>query len=93
MKKESLQPYSHPDYQPPAGEDLAAIMDLLGLSSFDTAQLVGVASGRTVRKWKAGSAPIPYGVWRLLLLEVFWQSESGDDDLADVVIDALANRA
>ncbi len=39
-----------------------------GLSHGDFADLVGVADGRTVRRWEAGERDIPGPVWALLEL-------------------------
>lgn len=39
----------------------------LGLSVYDLARLTNTTSGRTVRRWEAGTKPIPPHVAELLL--------------------------
>lgn len=39
----------------------------LGLSVYDLAKLTNTSSGRTVRRWEAGTKPVPLHVIDLLL--------------------------
>ena len=47
----------------------------LGLSAEGFARLVRVASGRTVRRWEAGDAPIP-GAVKVILDLIAYSSEA-----------------
>jgi len=62
-----------PQYQPPTPSDIRALLRQLGLKSSEVARVVGVSS-ETVRRWQtstesSGHKPMPYGAWRLLLIE------------------------
>ena len=68
----SLLPYDSPLYLPPQWRDVRAVMQQIGLTGSQVANLVGVQP-RTVRKWvsppdTANHNPIPYAAWRLLLI-------------------------
>jgi hypothetical protein len=63
-------PFASHKYAPPTPDEVQLVSSqILGLSGSETAKLVGVADGRTVRKWIGGESQVPYSVWRLLLLE------------------------
>jgi len=69
----TLHLYTDPQYQPPTPADIRALIRQLGLKSSEVARVVGVSS-ETVRKWQtssdlSGHKPMPYGAWRLLLIE------------------------
>lgn len=54
------------DWTPPTPAEVRELIGLSGLSGSQVAELVGVASGRTVRRWVGGQSPIPYSAWAIL---------------------------
>ncbi len=56
-------------YAPPSDSDIKDILSELNMTGQDCADMVGVASSRTVRRWTSGDAKIPYSAWRMLLLK------------------------
>ena len=65
--------YTHPDYTPPTPDEVKALLKDMKLTGKEAAKILGVSSGRTIRKWTGGTTKIPYAAWRLLLLEKwFW---------------------
>lgn len=72
LTKAALLPYGDPEYREPSWLDVRALIQQMGLTGSQVADLVGVGS-RSVRKWTsppetANHAPIPYAAWRLLLI-------------------------
>lgn len=64
----TLLPYADPDYQHPNEDDVREVLRVAGLTGSQAADLVGVATGRTVRKWTGGTQKIPYSAWHMLLV-------------------------
>lgn len=71
----TLRPYAEAWIQPNPDE-IRAILTKAGLSGSQAAQLLGVESGRTIRRWTGGQSPIPYTAWAMLCqaagLGVIW---------------------
>ena len=77
----TLHLYTDPQYQPPTPADVRAVLRQLGYKSSEVARVVGVSS-ETVRKWQtstesSGHKAMPYGAWRLLLIEADLVEPSG----------------
>lgn len=66
-----MSPMIEPHRMTPA--DLKAIRRDLGLTAEGFARLVRVSSGRVVRRWEAGDAPIPGPV--VVILELIQKSD------------------
>jgi hypothetical protein len=70
--------FSDSEYQAPAPEEIARLIELVGWSQSDVAKITGVnynskKGSSTVRRWKAAKTDtqhraIPYAAWRLLLI-------------------------
>lgn len=54
------------DWTPPTPAEVRELISLTELTGSQVAELVGVASARTVRRWVGGQSPIPYSAWALL---------------------------
>jgi hypothetical protein len=70
----TLQLYASGAYKDPNHLEVRAVVEQLGMTADQVADLVGVATGRTVRRWLAApgtknTATIDYAAWRLMLLE------------------------
>lgn len=70
----TLYVYTDPAFQIPTPEDVRAVIGILNLTADQVAGIVGVRSGRAVRRWLAPvtsktHAQIDYATWRLLILE------------------------
>ena len=68
----TLLPYDSPLYLPPQWREVRAVMEQIGWTGSQVANLVGVQA-RTVRKWvsppdSSNHTAIPYAAWRLLLI-------------------------
>jgi len=73
LRPSTLLRFSDQGYTEPTWEDLRMLMHVAQLSGSRAGDLAGVSS-RKVRKWASPPShpdhlPIPYAVWRLLLLE------------------------
>ena len=73
LNAHTLLLFTDTQYQPPTPADIRSVIRRLGLKSSEVARVVGVSS-ETVRKWQtstesSGYKPMPYGAWRLLLIE------------------------
>lgn len=86
----SLKPASQ--WVPPAPEHVRVVVEATGMTDRQVGEFLGLKpsatdrGNRTVRKWKAGKAPIPYAAWALLAHKagygVIWDSpldEGGDE--------------
>lgn len=69
VRRETRLPYADPRYQEPTAEEIRAVLKYVGLTGSEAAALLGVKTGRTVRKWTGGEQAMPYSAWRLLLEE------------------------
>ena len=75
LRPETLVRVDDPRYDPPTHEDVRALQSLSRLTGGELARLAGIDSGsRGFRRWSAppggkNSTTIPYGAWRLLLIE------------------------
>lgn len=67
IRQGCLIPYASPGYTSPDKDEIREAIRLSGLTGSKVADLVGVKSARTVRKWVGGEQPIPYAAWRLIL--------------------------
>lgn len=58
------------DWAQPTGEEVREILHRInpptGLSGAETARLLGIHSGRQIRRWTGGDAEIPYAAWAIL---------------------------
>lgn len=73
LRPATLLPYTDDGYSEPTWEDVRALMRIAQLTGSGAGDLAGV-SARKVRRWACppdsnDHLPIPYAVWRLLLLE------------------------
>lgn len=68
LPAEVLLEYSDPNYRPPNGDEIREATRIAGLPASQAAQLLGVTTARTIRKWIGGERDIPYSAWRLLLI-------------------------
>ena len=66
FRPDLLAPYT-PNWKPPQGADVRALLKFAGLTSSTAGRLVGVPGGK-VRKWAGDDGSMPYAVWRLLLI-------------------------
>ena len=71
-RPETLLPFTDTGFNPPDWQDVRILIQGLRWTGSQVADFVGVNS-RTVRKWTSppsasNHAPIPYAVWRLLLI-------------------------
>lgn len=65
IRPECLRPFSE-GWQQPTPAEVRTVLKLAGLTGSETARLVGISDGRTVRRWTGGDAPIPFAAWALL---------------------------
>ncbi|WP_332309629.1 hypothetical protein [Achromobacter xylosoxidans] len=65
IRSECLLPFSE-GWQQPTADEVRAVVSMAGLTGGDTAKLVGISDGRTVRRWTGGDAPIPFAAWAIL---------------------------
>jgi hypothetical protein len=87
----SLKPASQ--WEPPEPEHIRQVLEATGMTDREIGEYVGLKpsatdrGNRTVRKWKAGKAPIPYAVWALVAYKaghgVIWDCLSPQDGLLE----------
>lgn len=65
IRAECLLPYAE-GWQQPNEEEIRAVIKQSGMTGSEVARYVGIAEGRTVRRWTGGESDIPYAVWALL---------------------------
>lgn len=59
-----LRPFK--EWEQPLPSEVRLAVKLAGLTGSELANLVGIASSRSVRRWVSGDAPIPYSAWAIL---------------------------
>jgi hypothetical protein len=67
VRRETLLPFYDERYRPPTPEEIREVLRLLAWTGSFAGSQLGV-TGRTVRKWTGGEAPMPYSAWRLMLI-------------------------
>lgn len=83
IRPECLRPFV--DWTPPTGDEVRVVLRRAGLSGRTAALLLGLSEsgGRTVRRWCALDAPIPYSAWAVLCdaagLGRIWGTPKGND--------------
>jgi hypothetical protein len=73
IRPSCLRSFDDPQYTQPLPSEVKTLIQQLDMSGNQVALFVGVATGRTVRKWQAdintqNNNHIPYAAWRLLLI-------------------------
>jgi len=78
LRKSTLRTYS--TWEIPTKEEVTTLIDNLGLTSGEVANLVGVKFDRTVRRWKSGESEITYAAWAILCEEAgygcIWKTDT-----------------
>ena len=64
---EVLRVFTDPAYRPPDKLDVRGALKACGLTGVKAGELLGV-DGRTIRRYTGGERPLPYAMWRLLLI-------------------------
>lgn len=67
IRETALLEYSDSRYTPPEPDEIRAALHLASLTGREAADLLGVSTGRTIRKWVGGEQAMPYAAWRLLI--------------------------
>jgi DNA-binding transcriptional regulator YiaG len=65
IRPSTLRPFAE-GWEQPTADEIRAILTKAGLSGSQAASLLGIESGRTVRRWTGGQSPIPYTAWAIL---------------------------
>jgi hypothetical protein len=65
IRPECLRAFADGWEQPTAAE-VRAVIQTTGLTGSQVSKLVGIAEGRTVRRWTGGESPIPFSAWAIL---------------------------
>jgi hypothetical protein len=79
VRRATRLPITSEEYVAPSGDEFRTVTQLLGWTGGQTARFMGISDGRTVRKWISEESPIPYAVWRLLLIEAGIAIERDND--------------
>lgn len=87
IRQATLQP-AHL-WERPAGSEVRAMLDLIGITDAEASDMLGLTpqdtkksgyGSRTVRRWTAGDAKIPYAAWAILAhragFGTIWVSEA-----------------
>lgn len=68
IRPECFRPAS--DWQQPTPDEVRELLLRIdpprGLKGADAARLLGIQTGRQIRRWTGGDAPIPYAAWAIL---------------------------
>ena len=78
VRATALLLYTDPEYTPPTPAEVRMLLKDMELTGKRAAEIVGVSSGRTIRKWTGGTTVIPYSAWRLLLLEKWFYANAAN---------------
>ena len=53
-------------WQQPSPEEIREVLRRARLTGAKAAELLGIADGRTIRRWTGGNSVIPYSAWAIL---------------------------
>lgn len=83
IRPQTLRPFAN-DWAQPTPDEVREVLRRAGLSGSATAKLLGIQSGRTIRRWTSDhdQVPIPYAAWAILCyqagLGAIWEAKGID---------------